>query len=75
MSTEANLQIDDELSIIREADLRKMLCLSHSTFWRMRREGRFPNPISLGVRARGWTRESIRRWIEEKTGNESRTTS
>ena len=49
--------------ILRETEVRKRLGFSHSTIWRRRRAGTFPEPVDLGGGMLGWTEESIDDYI------------
>ena len=40
--------------------------LSRSTIYLLISQGRFPKPVSLGLRAVGWTEESVSSWIEQR---------
>ena len=34
--------------------------------WQLEKAGRWPRPIPLGVRARGWLRTELDAWLEER---------
>lgn len=54
------------MRIIRGKELSKMLNLSPTTIWRMRRAGQFPEPVSIPVRAVGWEEATIHEWVESR---------
>lgn len=55
----------DPNSIIRPAELSKMLSVSSSTLWRWEVSGQLPEKIKLGGRAVGWRYSDIERWLEQ----------
>jgi prophage regulatory protein len=55
---------DPTAEIIRARDLRSATGLHPVTVWRLRRAGKFPEPIRLGVQAIGWRRAEIERWLD-----------
>lgn len=48
----------------RIADVIRITALSRATIYRRIAEGRFPRPVNLGGRARGWTPTALQEWIE-----------
>ncbi|MBN8522097.1 MAG: AlpA family transcriptional regulator [Alphaproteobacteria bacterium] len=40
--------------------------LSRASIYAFVKEGKFPKPISLGLRSVGWVEVEITQWIEEK---------
>ena len=40
--------------------------VSRSTLWRMVRTGRFPQPLTISVRRRGWCRTDVEAWLEAR---------
>lgn len=55
-----------ELQILRVADLEVLLNLSRTTIWRLRRAGKFPQPIRLSANAVGWFAYVIYEWMAER---------
>lgn len=53
-------------SILRLPDVKTRTGLSRSTIYLRVKEGKFPAPISLGVRSVGWIDSEIQQWLEEK---------
>ena len=57
-----------ELELIRENELLRLLKISHSTIWRRRRARKFPEPIKLTDRSVAWRLADIRAWLAERVG-------
>ena len=55
-----------ELELIREAELRKLVKLSHATIWRLYKTDRFPRPVRLTNRTVAWRLVDIERWLKER---------
>ena len=55
-----------ERPILRVADLLDQLNLSRTTIWRLRRAGKFPQPIRLSANAIGWPAHVIDKWLAER---------
>jgi prophage regulatory protein len=53
--------------LIRLPSVLERVGVSRSTLWSWVREGRFPPPVRLGLRAVAWKSTSVDRWIEERT--------
>ena len=60
---------NNEIQIIRINQLCKILCVSKSTLWRMRRDGELPEPINLSNRLVGWEKSTIESWLRERSSN------
>jgi prophage regulatory protein len=56
----------NNLELLRESDLCGRIKLSHSTIWRLVRAGKFPRPIQLSPRAKGWRASDIEAWLAER---------
>jgi len=56
------------LELLREAELRSRIKLSHSTIWRLVRAGKFPPPLQLSTRAKGWRAADIEAWLAARAG-------
>ncbi len=56
----------NNLELLRESELRDRIKLSHSTIWRLVRAGKFPSPIQLSPRAKGWRAADIEAWLVER---------
>ncbi|MDE0784593.1 MAG: AlpA family phage regulatory protein [Planktomarina sp.] len=50
--------------ILRRKDVEKRIGLSRSSIYAMMAEGRFPQPIKLGLRAVGWRSDDLQRWLD-----------
>ena len=53
----------EKLSILRRKQVEKRTGLSRSTIYLRIKEGTFPKPINLGVRAVGWLENEIDEWL------------
>lgn len=53
-------------TILRLPDVKSRTGLSRSTLYAMIAEGRFPQPIKLGLRAVGWADSEIADWLESR---------
>jgi prophage regulatory protein len=51
-------------TMLRMPDIERLTGLSMSTIKRMVQDGRFPGPLRLGVRAKGWPAADVRAFIE-----------
>ena len=54
-------------AIVRPRDLPRATGLSVVTIWRLRKQGKFPEPIRLTDVAIGWQREVIAEWLASRT--------
>jgi prophage regulatory protein len=63
----------NSLELLRESELRGRIKLSHSTIWRLVRAGKFPSPIQLSPRAKGWRAADIEAWLTERAEAAGRT--
>ena len=52
--------------ILRLPEVMEATGLSRSSIYAFVKQSTFPPPIHIGVRARGWTSESIQEWLEER---------
>jgi prophage regulatory protein len=59
----------DATVLLRESELRNRIKISHSTIWRMVRAAKFPRPIQLSERAKGWRLSDIEAWLAERQAN------
>jgi len=51
--------------LVTMADLRDSIMLSRQTIWRMRRAGRFPQPIQIGRRLL-WSEHKLWTWLNRQ---------
>ena len=56
----------EKLTILRRKQVEKRTGLSRSTIYLRIKEGTFPRPINLGVRAVGWLENEIEAWLAER---------
>ncbi|MBE3868275.1 helix-turn-helix transcriptional regulator [Vibrio parahaemolyticus] len=52
--------------LLKIEDILQMLNISRTTFWRIRKESEFPEPVKLGCRILGWPKEEVERWILDR---------
>ena len=55
-----------ERKIIRAAEVLEMIGLSRTTLWRLVKAGKFPAPLKLSVRARGWRLSDVEAWLDSR---------
>lgn len=53
-------------AILRMRELTRLIGLSKASIHRMVNAGKFPRGVSLGVKAVGWMRSDVERWIAER---------
>lgn len=55
--------------MMRRKQLEYKIGLSRSTIYKMIKDGKFPKPVKIGVRAVAWPESAIEQWIDDrKTG-------
>lgn len=59
---------ESEPAFYRLADVVRITALSRSSIYRRIAAGEFPPQVSLGGRAAGWRRESLKAWISDPSG-------
>lgn len=47
-------------------EVRARVPIDRSTIWRMTREGRFPQPVAIGLRRLAWRESEIDQWIASR---------
>jgi predicted DNA-binding transcriptional regulator AlpA len=53
---------------VRKAQLLGTIVpVSHATFWRWVKSGRFPAPVKLSAGVTAWRAEDVRKWIESQS--------
>ena len=52
--------------IRRPKEIQKLLNISESTYYRLRREGKFPHPIQISTRIYGYRSEDIEAWLSAR---------
>ncbi len=55
-----------EIRLIRLPEVKSRTGLSRSTIYLRIKEGKFPAPISLGMRAVGWLEFDIQQWLDDR---------
>ena len=59
--------MEDEVRVVRlDAELRRITGLGKSARKQLLRAGRFPQPLFLSPRARGWSLASLKKWIADR---------
>lgn len=58
------------MQFIDQKELLKILPLSRSTLWRMRRCGQFPRAVQLTRGRIGYVREEVDAWMKSRTESE-----
>ncbi|MGA7323864.1 MAG: AlpA family phage regulatory protein [Rhodomicrobium sp.] len=53
-------------AILRFADVSAKVGLRRTELYKLRAQGKFPNPVSLGKRAVGWRASELDAWIAKR---------
>jgi prophage regulatory protein len=56
-------KIQQEPTILRRRHVEQRTGLSRSTLYQYMKDGAFPKPVQLGLRAVGWLESDISKWI------------
>ena len=56
----------ESIEILRRPQVEARTGLSRSTIYQRIKDGTFPRPISLGMRAVGWLDSEITAWLAER---------
>ena len=59
----------EDLAILRLPEVKRLTGLGRSSIYQMIKDGVFPRPVSLSLRAVGWTAGDIRSWLETRINN------
>ena len=54
------------MTILRTAEVIRLIRLSRTTLWRLERNGTFPTRIRLGANSVGWLEEEVLAWIDDR---------
>lgn len=54
------------MKILRLPDVLSRVGIKRSMVYQLVKEGSFPAPISLGLRAVGWDEKDVDKWISKK---------
>ena len=54
------------LCLVRLPGVKAICGLSRSSIYLLIRDGRFPPPVTISGRARGWVRHEVERWVAER---------
>ena len=52
--------------MFRRRKVQARICLSKTSLYRLIAAGRFPRPVALGRRARGWPEDEVDDWLEAR---------
>ncbi len=52
--------------IIREVKVRDLCGISHTTIWRLERDGKFPRRVSIVGNLVGWRLSEVLAWMESR---------
>jgi predicted DNA-binding transcriptional regulator AlpA len=55
--------------LVSAKDIRAALGISASTLHRLRRAGRFPEPVPISPGRVAWKRAAVERWIADRFGD------
>jgi predicted DNA-binding transcriptional regulator AlpA len=60
-----NADYEDKPSVLLDAsEFARLLSISKATLWRLRENGKLPQPIALTSQCLRWRRSEIEAWIE-----------
>ena len=59
-------------SMISAAEFRRRLNVSRSTFWRLKRDERFPKPLKISDRCERWTENMFAAYLASLEANDER---
>lgn len=62
----------DSIQLLRPKQVMERLGLSRSTLYQYIKEGKFPAPFRIGVRATAWRQEQIEEYIRQRVENYAR---
>lgn len=54
------------MKIIRAPQLEKLVPLSRVTFWRLEKQGAFPQRVRIGKNSVGWFEHEVIQWIASR---------
>lgn len=52
--------------LLREPEVLEQVRFSHTTLWRLVRQGEFPKPRKLSPRVTVWLEQEVQAWLEQK---------
>jgi len=62
----SKLSIPAEIKFIRMEELLKICGMSRSTVDQAIKDGKFPAPVKLGLRATAWVEDEVQTWAKER---------
>ena len=60
--------------LLRRPEVQQLTALPTSTLYRMLKEGRFPSPVKIGVRAVAWRAGEVADWLADRLAARSEAT-
>ena len=54
------------VGILSQKEITIKLGISHTTLWRLRRSGDFPQPIQLSLRRIGWRQDEVEEYLKSR---------
>jgi len=54
------------VGFLSQKEITIKLGISHTTLWRLRRSGDFPQPTQLSSRRIGWRQDEVERYLESR---------
>lgn len=60
-------KFQNEPAILRRRHVEQRTGLSRSTLYQYMKDGSFPKPVQLGLRAVGWLESDVSRWIAARS--------
>ncbi len=68
MPTATNLTETSPTQFIRAGKIQKLLCISHTTLWRLIRNRQFPQPMRVGPGSVAWREDDYEAWAADPEG-------
>ncbi len=57
---------DNNLQMYTQKELLGLLKVSRTTFWRMRKEEDFPEPVPFGESVKRWWGSEVEEWMKKR---------
>ena len=63
-----NQKIENQIkeALLRRLEVQRMTGLSRSALYAAIKDGTFPNPVKIGLRAVAWSSQAVAEWIKSK---------
>jgi predicted DNA-binding transcriptional regulator AlpA len=59
-------RLDEDIGFFTERELDRITGISRTTRWRLRRQGKFPQSVSLSARRVGTSKAKVKAWIRAR---------